>query len=185
MEVAIRHLDEQHKVSLAALKTHFLMDQYSYLMLVNYIRRHSLKPEAVVGATTVFWNDEQYLKPVREQDSGWLCYDFDSIVLEPKPSGENDAQQLKLTIETLKKQLLEKDQLLEYARTDIETMKKSFNHLINKEDSKMREKAKFDDNCVGGSNKILIRLVFFKQNIGLQSVRLLPLDYTNCVCFSA
>jgi type I protein arginine methyltransferase len=110
----------------------------------------------LTSASRVFWNDEKYLKPVREEDSGWFCFDFESMqsskitkIDENEDDSVTKIHQLELQVAALRQQVKEKDVIIEFASKDIETMRKSFTHLIEKEDVK-HTKTKLDENSVGG-----------------------------------
>lgn len=71
------------------------------------------------------------MKPVEYES--WLSYDFENLKMENPKSPEAESE--KQTIENLMAIIKQKDEMLEQAMSNIETMKKSFRHLLSKEDS--------------------------------------------------
>lgn len=130
IELAIDHLAEVHNFVLSDLKTKFMMDQYSFIKMINYIRTNLSNPDLFHSSSTIFWDDEKYLKPVEYES--WLTYDYENIkALEPV--GSTDQSYLNI-IKELSQKLREKNDMLEQAASDIETMRKSFVNLLSKEE---------------------------------------------------
>lgn len=131
IEVVIDHLAEAHQFILSNLKAKFLMDQYSFIKMVNYIRLNKItNPDEISSASTIIWNDEKYLKPVNYES--WLTYDYENIKV-PESSSSTEPNYFKI-IKELEQKLKEKDDMLEQAASDIETMRKSFVNLLSKEE---------------------------------------------------
>lgn len=70
---ALSHCVECHKVDFRTLQTKFNMDCYSFIKLINFIRNTSALPEHLISAKSALWNNEKYLKPVKEFDP-WLMF---------------------------------------------------------------------------------------------------------------
>jgi len=73
MAVALEHCKTEHQFDLMGFKRKFNMDCYSYISLINYVRREGAKPEQISGAVTAVWNDAKYLEPVIPDDP-WLMF---------------------------------------------------------------------------------------------------------------
>lgn len=70
---ALSHCVECHKIDFRNLQTKFNMDCYSFIKLVNFIRDTSALPENLISAKSALWNNEKYLKPVKDFDP-WLMF---------------------------------------------------------------------------------------------------------------
>uniref|UniRef100_A0A2M4AJ80 type I protein arginine methyltransferase n=1 Tax=Anopheles triannulatus TaxID=58253 RepID=A0A2M4AJ80_9DIPT len=80
MTVAIRHAKQQHDFDLAGIRRKFHLDEYSYIKMINYIRREQPKPEQFKkdpGSSALPWADDKYLKPVANET--WLMFDLDEL----------------------------------------------------------------------------------------------------------
>lgn len=53
------------------------MDQYSFLKLINCIRKEKLTADKIKTASEEFWKDEKYLKPLEYEP--WLSYGINKI----------------------------------------------------------------------------------------------------------
>uniref|UniRef100_A0A1Q3F1J6 type I protein arginine methyltransferase n=1 Tax=Culex tarsalis TaxID=7177 RepID=A0A1Q3F1J6_CULTA len=160
MTVAIRHAKERHEFDLGEVRRRFHLDEYSYIKMINYIRRE--KPEAVVfrSGTSAFWTDDKYLKPVENET--WLMFDLDEldeILLNGNGAGSgarengNDVvgdtmtlttdqyRKLQGIINELTAQLREKENLLQHAASDIEKMKENFRNLLEQQEQKKSSRA--------------------------------------------
>ncbi len=73
MEEALVHCSEVHGINFNALKSKYSMDCYSFIKLVNYIRLSQPSPDQILNVESPLWNDDKYLKPVKESDS-WLTF---------------------------------------------------------------------------------------------------------------
>lgn len=68
---AISHCKNEHNLDFIKLKGQFNMDDYSFIKLVNFIRKKQNTPEEIMNMKFPSWIDEQYLIPVIENDP-WL-----------------------------------------------------------------------------------------------------------------
>lgn len=112
---------------------------------MNYIRTNTAGPEDFVSATTCFWDDEKYLKPVEFEE--WLMFgmyglllgifsctlyyffflDFEGLNDNASEAGvKSDKQQ----ISDLLALLSAKNELLEQAASDMDTLKTKFREVF-------------------------------------------------------
>lgn len=155
MTVAIRHAKELHEFDLCEVRRRFNLDEYSYIKMINYIRREKPEPAVFRSGTSAFWTDDKYLKPVENET--WLMFDLDEldeILLNGNGSGSGGAREngndvgdtMTLTTDQYRKlqgiineltaQLREKENLLQHAASDIEKMKESFRNLLEQQEQK-------------------------------------------------
>ncbi|PSN37657.1 Protein arginine N-methyltransferase 3 [Blattella germanica] len=80
---AISHCNADHNFDLVKLKSHFNMDCYDFIKLVNYIHIHQPEASVIMAATEPLWKNEEYMKPIKPDDP-WLMYDFDDLEV-PSP----------------------------------------------------------------------------------------------------
>ncbi|XP_017111734.1 protein arginine N-methyltransferase 1 [Drosophila elegans] len=122
ISTAIDHLDVRHKVNLLQLQRKFLMDQYSFIKLINYIRANKITAEQLLSADQTLWQDEKYLKPGEYEP--WLCYDYEELKTEATPA--------QATVPELQQRIAEQSQLLQQANEDMERMRKDYKELLQK-----------------------------------------------------
>lgn len=156
MTVAIRHAKEVHGFDLGEVRRRFQLDEYSYIKMINYIRREGVDAEVFRSGTSAFWTDDKYLKPVENET--WLMFDLDEldeILLNgngvgggggPRDNGNDVGDTMTLTTDQYRKlqgiineltaQLREKENLLQHAASDIEKMKESFRNLLEQQEAK-------------------------------------------------
>ncbi|KAL9887245.1 arginine methyltransferase 3 isoform 1-T1 [Glossina fuscipes fuscipes] len=127
IEKALEHLKKHHKVDFYCLKKKFRMDQYSFIKLINFIRRENIEPDRLHDATESFWDLEMYLKP-KEYES-WLTYDYENMEPEGHFKENDEEEQLSLE-EIIKKQ---RDRL-EQAAEHLTVMNATVTRLLDKED---------------------------------------------------
>uniref|UniRef100_A0A182N4R1 type I protein arginine methyltransferase n=1 Tax=Anopheles dirus TaxID=7168 RepID=A0A182N4R1_9DIPT len=160
MTVAIRHAKQAHDFDLAGVRRRFHLDEYSYIKMINYIRREKPGPEQFktpVGSSLP-WADDKYLQPVANET--WLMFDLDEldeIMLNnggsgggnvggnggsggEKENGNDIGETMTLTTDQYRKlqgiindltaQLREKENLLQHAASSIEKMKESFRNVL-------------------------------------------------------
>nr|CAD7395281.1 unnamed protein product [Timema cristinae] len=154
---AISHCKKDHLFDLYKLRTRFNMDCFSFIKLVNYIRIHHPEPSVLMDSMELVWEDEEYMKPVHEDDP-WLMFDIDDLEVSlPKMSignngfhvvnaengcvtlSEQHFTELQRTIQTLTMQVQEKDVVLEGVLQDMEVMRGATQHLLG--NSKCSESA--------------------------------------------
>ncbi|XP_058129423.1 uncharacterized protein LOC131289878 [Anopheles ziemanni] len=175
MTVAIRHAKQQHDFDLAGVRRRYHLDEYSYIKMINYIRRE--KPGAeqfkiVHAGSSLPWADDRYLKPVENET--WLMFDLDELdeimlnnggsnggngSLGEKENGADIGETMTLTTDQYRKlqgiindltaQLREKENLLQHAASSMEKMKQSFRNIME-EPTPSKEKVK----GVGGDQKL-------------------------------
>ncbi|XP_049886336.1 protein arginine N-methyltransferase 3 [Pectinophora gossypiella] len=142
IEEAIGHCEAEHGFNLNTLKLKHNMECYSYIKLINYIKTHKPTAEEIMKADASLWADEQYLKPIDNDE--WLMYDFDSLTDKPSSPKTYHANvenglvtlsqthftELQRTIQTLSEQLKESQLHLQMAREDISTMQNSMKTIV-------------------------------------------------------
>lgn len=156
MTVAIRHAKEAHGFDLGEVRRRFQLDEYSYIKMINYIRREGADPAEFRSGSSAFWTDDKYLKPVENET--WLMFDLDEldeILLNGngvgggvggRDNGNDVGDTMTLTTDQYRKlqgiineltaQLREKENLLQHAASDIEKMKESFRNLLEQQEQK-------------------------------------------------
>lgn len=142
--LAIKHLENTHKFSLATLKRKYSLDIYSYIKLVNFIRANQTKPEEFDSISAKAWDSDKYLAPVVEDDS-WLMLDIEDFNEEDtkKPiaypvNSENGCVtlseahfvELQRTIQSLRAQLEQRDVVCQLAKEQIDEMKQKAQRLV-------------------------------------------------------
>lgn len=73
---ALHHIQTFHKFDLCDFIRKYIHDTYSYIKLINFIRREEISLEQLgVGAmiNVEAWDKDEYLRPVVEDDP-WLMY---------------------------------------------------------------------------------------------------------------
>lgn len=73
MVVALEHCKIEHHFNLVDIKVKLNMDCYSYICMVNYIRKEGVTPDVLTSAKEIPWLNENYLTPVL-QDDPWLMF---------------------------------------------------------------------------------------------------------------
>lgn len=68
---ALQHLELSHNFSFAVFKNRHALDVYSYIKLINFIRKKKIKPEELNALSIKTWESDEYLTPVF-QDDPWL-----------------------------------------------------------------------------------------------------------------
>ncbi|XP_053681134.1 uncharacterized protein LOC128732001 [Anopheles nili] len=180
MTVAIRHAKQQHDFDLAGVRRNFHLDEYSYIKMINYIRREKPKPELFknIKGSSLPWADDRYLQPVANET--WLMFDLDELdeimlnngggsgnggMLTEKENGNSIGETMTLTTDQYRKlqgiindltaQLREKENLLQHASSSIEKMKESFrNVLAEQQQPSVDEDANVNEENKGGDKKL-------------------------------
>lgn len=142
IELAIEHLNKEHKVNFPKLKQKFQMDQYAFIKLINYIRISKINPEQLLLTEQPLWNDEKYLKPLEYES--WLCYDYDAL--------RSDATTMSNEQELLNR-ITEQAKLLQQASEDMERMRSDYKALLQKVHSKTEQPC--DQKSVAANNGIV------------------------------
>lgn len=68
---ALKHLESSHDFSFAVFKNRHALDVYSYIKLINFIRKKKLTAEELNALSVKTWESDEYLAPVF-QDDPWL-----------------------------------------------------------------------------------------------------------------
>lgn len=70
---ALHHIETVHKFDLCDFIKKHIHDTYSYIKLINFVRRKELLPEQLSTLGVEAWDKDEYLRPVVEDDP-WLMY---------------------------------------------------------------------------------------------------------------
>lgn len=73
VELALSHCKESHGVDFFKLMNKFQMDCYSFIKMINFLRKESFSCDGLRNLDVPLWNDDSYLKPVEEFDP-WLMF---------------------------------------------------------------------------------------------------------------
>ncbi|XP_045478930.1 protein arginine N-methyltransferase 1 [Harmonia axyridis] len=143
--VALDHCRTAHNFDLLELKTKFQMDCYSYIKMINYIRKNKSAAEEIMKGSSSLWDSDEYLKPGETEN--WLMYDFDDLGTAPStphyaidgkaPISNISYSDLQRKINLLEYQLREKSILLENANKAIDQMKQVTKTIIEGSDSEV------------------------------------------------
>ena len=68
---ALKHLESTHSFSFSIFKSRHALDVYSYIKLINFIRKKDVTPEELTSLSVKTWENDEYLTPVL-QDDPWL-----------------------------------------------------------------------------------------------------------------
>ncbi|KAK2587422.1 hypothetical protein KPH14_003135 [Odynerus spinipes] len=140
---ALKHLEVVHDFVLSSFITKHSLDSYSYIKLINFIRRKSIQPEQLNTLSIDDWKDDENLYPVIADDP-WLMYDIED--LENKPvntisytvNSENGCvtlseahfAELQRTIQTLKAQLEQRELACFLAKQQVDEMIEKAQQLV-------------------------------------------------------
>ncbi|KAK9872088.1 hypothetical protein WA026_016133 [Henosepilachna vigintioctopunctata] len=140
--VALDHCRTEHNFDLLELKTKFQMDCYSYIKMINYIRKNRCRPEEIIETSSALWEHDEYLKPGEMET--WLMYDFVDLGTAPStphyaidgktPISNISYSDLQRKINVLENELRQKCILLEKAQKDITKMKEVTRTIIDVSD---------------------------------------------------
>ncbi|KAL3265706.1 hypothetical protein HHI36_009909 [Cryptolaemus montrouzieri] len=143
--VALDHCRTEHNFDLLELKTRFGMDYYSYIKLINYIRRNKCSSNEIFEASSALWEHDSYLKPGEMET--WLMYDFDDLGTAPStphyaidgktPLSNISYADLQRKINHLENELRHKCLLLKNTQKDIEQMKEVTRTIIEGSDNEL------------------------------------------------
>lgn len=70
---ALQHIETEHKLNFSNFIRKHTHDTYSYIKLINFIRRESVLPEKLITLSVDTWDKDEYLHPAVEDDP-WLMY---------------------------------------------------------------------------------------------------------------
>ncbi|XP_058807025.1 protein arginine N-methyltransferase 3 isoform X2 [Phymastichus coffea] len=154
---ALKHLESSHNFNFSTFKNRYALDVYSYIKLINFIRKKNITAEELNGLNVKLWDNDEYLSPVI-QDDPWLMLDLDDIEdpitnshVYPTNSehesvtlSEIHFAELQRTIQSLKAQLEQRDLACLIAKQQIEEMTKKVQKLVFDEDDSSKPK----DRCV-------------------------------------
>ncbi|XP_017779252.1 PREDICTED: protein arginine N-methyltransferase 1 [Nicrophorus vespilloides] len=143
--VAMDHCRVEHNFDLLYLKSKYNMDCYSYIKMINYIRKCKPTADSLLQSQTALWSSDDYLKS-GDMES-WLMYDFDDLGSTPStphyaidgktPISNITYSDLQRQIQDLTIQLRQKDSMLQNAKDDIDTMKTVTRNIVEAGDSEI------------------------------------------------
>lgn len=137
IELAIEHLDSHHGIRLEKLKGKFNMDQYSYIKLINYIRKEKPSSNDILSASSEIWNDEKYLKPLDYES--WLSYDFEEIVADETIDSATETisvveyKKMQKAVADLTNKIKEYEIILQNSAESVSKMRTAYQRLMEKE----------------------------------------------------
>lgn len=70
---ALHHIETFHKFDFCDFIRKHIHDTYSYIKLINFVRRKEILPEQLSTLGIEAWDKDEYLRPVVEDDP-WLMY---------------------------------------------------------------------------------------------------------------
>lgn len=70
---ALHHIETFHNFNLCNFIKKHVHDTYTYIKLINFVRRKEILPEQLSTLGIEAWDKEEYLHPVMENDP-WLMY---------------------------------------------------------------------------------------------------------------
>ncbi|GLH05504.1 Histone-arginine methyltransferase CARMER [Gryllus bimaculatus] len=147
IQEAIEHCKKEHAFDLVILKNRFDMDCYSFIKLINYIRKHHPESSFIMSAKECIWEKEEYMKPIQDDDP-WLMHDYedldDSSFAQKSGNGfhvanaengcvtlsEQHFAELQRTIQKLSLEVQEKDALMQNMLEDMERMRQVTQNLM-------------------------------------------------------
>ncbi|XP_039295051.1 protein arginine N-methyltransferase 1 [Nilaparvata lugens] len=160
IDEAIVHCRDSHLFDLAVLKLKLVMDCYSYIKLINYIRSENPRPEYLSElCKDPPWIDEKYLKPILEDDP-WLLFDFDDLEVPSNIAEEMDSSDvrdarirgLERKNKELNSRIMELEDQHSHLMCSLEDMRKKWTNLMFTDDSKKPKTSKPQEKGAGDSN---------------------------------
>lgn len=150
VESALPHCAAAHQFDLARLKVSLNLDDYSYIKLINYIRRNKLDPKTDLSNSSK-WNTDENLQMVVPNDP-WICFDIEDLavseiakipdsqdavnVCAASPASSNgnlsstSVNELESTISQLKLELQDKESRLVTAAEEFKKMKQLLQSVV-------------------------------------------------------
>ncbi|XP_024879914.1 protein arginine N-methyltransferase 1 [Temnothorax curvispinosus] len=153
---ALHHIETFHKFDLSDFIRKHIHDTYSYIKLINFVRRKEILPEQLSTLGVEAWDNDEYLRPVVEDDL-WLMYDIEDLINIKNVNEERGAKQIcqgdsnvilseaqyeemKRTIRSLKSQVKESETTCFLVKQQMEEMKEKAQKLILGDDLDEKEK---------------------------------------------
>ncbi|XP_065201105.1 uncharacterized protein Art3 [Planococcus citri] len=154
VEATLLHCKETHDVDFHKLMNRFQMDCYSFIKMINFIRKEVISCEVLKTLDSPVWEDDKYFKPVEEFDP-WLMFDFeehfsalsrDDILPVVNNHGDSSCEKNQLVL-NLQKELQDKTEQLSQLSEQLIQMKKFVHKILQDDDAMDTHPA----NCVGNS----------------------------------
>ncbi|XP_018058218.1 PREDICTED: protein arginine N-methyltransferase 1 [Atta colombica] len=152
---ALDHIEIFHKFDFCDFIKKHIHDTYSYIKLINFVRRKEILPEQLNTLDIEAWEKDEYLRPVVEDDP-WLMYDIEDLIKIKDVNEERGVKQMqsdnsvtlsetqyedmKRIIRSLKSQLKESETTCFLIKQQMEEMKEKAQKLILGDDLDEREK---------------------------------------------
>ncbi|KAL0106544.1 hypothetical protein PUN28_016322 [Cardiocondyla obscurior] len=153
---ALQHIETYHKFDFCNFIRKHVHDTYSYIKLINFVRRKEVLLEQLSTLGVEAWDKDEYLRPVVEDDP-WLMYDIEDLINIKDVSDERETRQInqgdsniilsevqyedmKKTIRSLKAQLKESETTCFLVKQQMEEMKEKAQKLILGDDFDDKDK---------------------------------------------
>ncbi|KZC10241.1 Protein arginine N-methyltransferase 3, partial [Dufourea novaeangliae] len=159
---ALEHLVKSHRFDMKNFVTRHSLDTYSYIKLINFIRKKNVLPDQLNALNIKAWENDIYLSPIIEDDP-WLMFDIDDLEEKTtKPTAytvnsengcvtlsEAHFADLQRTIQTLRAELEQRELACCMAKQQIDEMTKKAQKLILDEDSDTNnsDRSSANSNC--------------------------------------
>ncbi|XP_043525421.1 protein arginine N-methyltransferase 3 isoform X2 [Frieseomelitta varia] len=141
--MALEHLTALHKFDLKEFIVKNCLDTYTYIKLINFIRHKNILPDQLNALSIKTWENEEYLRPVIEDDP-WLMFDIEEIeekITKPVAytvnwengrvtMSETHFAELQRTIQILKAQLEQRESACFLAKQQIDEMSEKAQKLV-------------------------------------------------------
>ncbi|XP_033216903.1 protein arginine N-methyltransferase 3 isoform X2 [Belonocnema kinseyi] len=145
---ALKHLEVFHEFSLPNFKAKHALDTYSYIKLINFIRKKNITSNDLNNLSIKSWENDEYLTPIIPDDA-WLMLDIEELeekttrpVAYPVNSengcvtlSEIHFAELQRTIQSLKAQLEQRELACLSAKQQIDEMREHAHRLVLDDDT--------------------------------------------------
>ncbi|XP_043479685.1 protein arginine N-methyltransferase 3 [Leptopilina heterotoma] len=140
---ALKHLEVCHDFSLPNFKIKHALDMYSYIKLINFIRKKNVSAYDLNALNIKIWDSDEYLTPFIPDDA-WLMFDMEELeekVTKPAAYPVNSENgcvtlseihfaELQRTIQSLKAQLEQRELACLSAKQQIDEMREHAHRLV-------------------------------------------------------
>ncbi|XP_044735435.1 protein arginine N-methyltransferase 1, partial [Chrysoperla carnea] len=130
---ALNHCSTGHKFDLYSFtKKHNMKDIYSYIKLINYIRKHQISSKTLLECDQPLWLDDEYLKPVISDQ--WLMFDFEDWIENCQKNDatfeNNKETRVAETLQSYFAQIEQQKEIINRAMEDIKKMQEVTRNLV-------------------------------------------------------
>lgn len=158
----LQHCVEIHNFNLTTLKHKFNMDCYSFIKLINYIRKNKVPSDEVMACSECLWADDIYYSPVLENDS-WLLFDFEEFFETGETNESYDrciSSEVEMdtsevennVIKELRRELQKKNEMIELLTDGMRRMQQQMQKMIGISDDDDNDLDKRMAICSGNSS---------------------------------